>query len=248
MAAKPIAILQHSAEVVAGFFEIWLTTHGLPYRTIRLDLGEPVPTDAEPFAGICSLGGPMSANDELPWVEPELALLRAADEAEVPVLGMCLGGQLLARSFGAAVTVNPMPEIGWSELSVTDPALARRWLDWEAGALEFFQWHGDTFALPSGARNFLASPYCAHQAYVLERPGHAHLGLQFHCEMTPALIRAWLAQERWRRQPAPAERGADTLAAVQTAEEILDCMEQRTRRMNTLAARLYERWAEGLAR
>ena len=76
----------------------------VPYQTVRVYDGDSMPRSADAYSGICSLGGGMSANDELPWIEDELALLRDADQRGVPIIGHCLGGQLLAKAFGAPVT------------------------------------------------------------------------------------------------------------------------------------------------
>ncbi|MFN3564908.1 MAG: type 1 glutamine amidotransferase [Burkholderiaceae bacterium] len=245
--ARPVAIFQHDRDVGPGYFEIWLRGRGLPYALIRIDRGDPVPADPREFAGLCFMGGPMSVNDPLPWIEPVCALIRAADAAAVPVIGHCLGGQLLARAFDARVTRSPVKEIGWGALRVTDARLAAEWLGVESlEGVEFFQWHGDAFELPPGARNFVASEFCVHQAYVIDRGGFAHLGMQFHCEMTPTLVRAWLADETWRAE-VDEERRATGGPAVQDAAEMLRNLRARTTRMNSLAARLYERWSQGLA-
>lgn len=187
---KPIAIFQHEADTPPGYFATWLAQEGLPYTVVRLDAGDPVPQRAADFAGLCFMGGAMSVNDRLAFIEPECALIRAADAAGVPVIGHCLGGQLIAKALGAPVVRHTLKEIGWQPLYPSDPALAQEWLGPEVPErLETFQWHGDTFALPPGARNFLSSPLCANQAYVIDRGTYAHLGMQFHCEMTPELVR-----------------------------------------------------------
>ena len=108
-----------------------------------------------------------------------------------------------------------------------------------------FQWHGDTFALPPQAKNFLASSLCVRQAYVIERDAYAHLGMQFHCEMTPALIRAWTSDSTWLEE-VEAERRGNGGPGVQNAEQMLDRVDARCAAMNELAARLYTRWSEGL--
>ena len=241
----PILVLQHHADVGPGYFADWLRARGLGFRLVRLDLGEQVPAEAGAYAGVCSLGGPMSANDPLPWIDAELRLLRQAVDDGVPVIGHCLGGQLLARSLGAAVSRNPVKEIGWGRVGITEPLLAQQWLGATAAEIEMFQWHGDTFALPAGAANFLASSFCAHQAYVLERGGVAHLGMQFHCEATPAIVHNWTGDDTWYDEVAE-ERQTTGGPAVQDAEQMRTDLEARCARMHALAARLYERWAQGL--
>jgi GMP synthase-like glutamine amidotransferase len=245
---RPVAIFQHAIDVEPGYFQTWLDERLIPAQKIEPYRGDPVPVDPRAFSGICLMGGPMSVNDPLPWIDEELRLVRAADEAGVPVIGHCLGGQLLAKAFGAPVTRHTVKEIGWGEVRITDAALAERWL--ENGAprtLEMFQWHGDTFALPPQAKNFLASSLCAQQAYVIERATFAHLGMQFHCEMTPALIRAWTDDPTWLEE-VTLERRLNGGPGVQNAEQMLDRVEERCAAMNRLAARLYARWSEGLVR
>lgn len=241
---RPIAIVQHEADVAPGNFELHLQARGRPYQLIRLHAGDAVPASAAPFAGICSLGGNMSVNDDMPWIEPEIALMRDADARGVPIIGHCLGGQLLARAFGAPVTRAPHLELGWGRVAVEDAALAREWLGDDVAAVEFFQWHGDTFALPDAARRVLTGSWCANQAYVVQRPGYAHVGMQFHIEMTPDLVRLWAADPTAAHE-AEAERRRTGGPAVQSPQEMLVDLESRAARMYRVAAHLYDRWLCG---
>ena len=247
MRGKPIAVFQHEADAPAGYFETWMRARRLPYAVVRIDRGEAVPADAHEFSGLCFMGGAMSVNDPLPWIDDELALIRDADARGVPVIGHCLGGQLLARALGGSVRRNPVREIGWHAVTVTDRDLAARWLgdDADMAALEFFQWHGDTFELPPGALGFLGSALCARQAFVIERSGFAHLGMQFHCEMTPALVDAWT---QTGGEEIALERAASGGPGVQSPAQMSANAAQRAGRMHALSRRLYERWADGLRR
>jgi GMP synthase-like glutamine amidotransferase len=247
-AMKPVAVFQHSPEAGPGYFAEWLAQQGIAMCLIRIDQGDVVPEGADKFSGLCFMGGPMSVNDALPWIAPELALIRDADARGIPVIGHCLGGQLLARALGGAVTENPVKEIGWARLRVTDADTARAWLGTDrTDEPEFFQWHGDTFSLPPGAVNFLASDLCANQAFVIERSGYAHLAMQFHCEMTPALVQDWATDPEGVAEIVE-ERQRTGGAGVSDPDAMLREVELRTPRMNAVAARLYERWARGLAR
>ena len=243
---RPVVILQHHGDVAPGYFEDWLRGNRIDFSTVRLDLGEPVPESPDEFAGICSLGGPMSVNDGLPWTAPELGLLRAAVAAGVPVIGHCLGGQLLARALGAPVSQARCKEIGWGRVAITQPQLAREWLGATPPEVEMFQWHGDTFAVPARAVNFLASRWCEHQAFVVEHGGVAHIGMQFHCEATAEIVRAWSGDDTWYDE-VQAERAATGGPAVQDAEAMREDLEARGAAMHVLAARIYARWWRGAA-
>lgn len=234
---KPVAVFRHAPTEGPGYFATFLDEHRIDWRLIRLDEGEPVPATAAGFAGLAFMGGPMSANDALPWTEPVLALIRDAVRREVPVIGHCLGGQLLAKALGAAVTRNPVKEIGWHRVDVEDTPEAREWLGADLRAFTTFQWHGETFAIPPGGRRILRGEHCENQAYVV---GGRHLGMQCHVEMTAELVRTWC------------ETGAEEIAqssaspAVQAVPEIEAQAAQRLPVLADTARRLYAHWIRGL--
>ncbi len=182
------------------------------------------------------MGGPMSVNDDLPWIAAELALIRAAVAAGTPLIGHCLGGQLMSKALGGRVTRNPVEEIGWGVVRVEPVPEARRWF---GDLTEFlaFHWHGETFTIPAGATRILGSPYCASQAFSLG----PHLGMQCHVEMTAEMIRRWC--EGWDEQ---VRSGASP--SVQTPAAMQEGIDERVRALGAVAARLYDRWLEGLAR
>ena len=179
----------------------------------------------------------MSVNDDLPWIAPALELVREAVRKDVPVIGHCLGGQLMAKAFGGAVTRSRYKEIGWGEVKVSDNGVAREWLG-ELPAFETFQWHGETFTIPPGATRILENPHCANQAFALGK----HLGLQCHVEMTEELIRLWV------RSGTHEMRESAASPAVQPADEIYRDMDARLERLHKVADQLYDKWIEHLAR
>ena len=117
---RPIAILRFSPTEGPAYFAEWLARKRIASTLVALDDGARVPADPRGFAGITLMGGPMGVNDALPWIAPVCALLREAVSEEVPALGHCLGGQLLAKALGAEVMRAPAPEIGWIEVEATD--------------------------------------------------------------------------------------------------------------------------------
>jgi len=198
-----------------------------------------VPRDAARFSGLAFMGGPMSVNDELPWIAPALELIRDAVRKDVPVIGHCLGGQLMSKAFGGSVGANAVKEIGWGEVRVSDNAVAREWLD-GLRAFESFHWHGETFTIPPGATRILENDACANQAFALGK----HLGMQCHVEMTPELVRSWV-----RGAGGAAEiSAARSSRAVQAPEEIERDLERRVQALSEVANRLYDRWTESLSK
>src|SRR5258706_3322767 len=140
-AVKPVAVFRFSDTEGPGHFATFLDAHRMPWKLVKLDEGEAVPASGAGFAGLAFMGGPMSANDDLPWTAPVLELMRDAVARKVPVIGHCLGGQMLARAAGGEVKANPVKEIGWNRLRVQDTALARRRVGRDGREVTTF--HGD---------------------------------------------------------------------------------------------------------
>lgn len=232
---KTIAIFRHTASEGPGYFATFLDNNGIPWEIIRVDEGQPIPDDPRQFAGLVFMGGPMSVNDPLPWIPPVLQLIRAAVATDIPVLGHCLGGQLMSKALGGVVTSNPVKEIGWGEIGASDNDAARAWLD-GLTRFEGFHWHGETFSLPDSATRIMSSAYCENQAYVLGK----HLAMQCHVEMTPTMIRTWC--NSWAD-----EISASDSPAVQAPEIMQANMESQLAALNRVADRLYSRWIKGLA-
>lgn len=163
---------------------------GCEYADLYLHDG-PDP-DIGAYDGLIFLGGPMSANDPLPYLDRERALITRAAERGQPILGICLGSQLIARSLGADVHRNREKEIGWFDIHFTDAAAKDVLFGGIPGPETVFHWHGDTWELPPGAALLASSQACANQAF---RSGNNIYGLQFHLEVTPEMIADWQAQD-----------------------------------------------------
>jgi GMP synthase-like glutamine amidotransferase len=235
---KPIVIFRHAATEGPGYFATYLDRHRVPWEMVKVDEGAAIPSDPRAFGGLAFMGGPMSVNDDLPWIAPVLRLIRAAVEQGVPTLGHCLGGQLIAKALGAVVTRNRVKEIGWGRVDVAEGEVAAAWLGAGRRHFDCFHWHGETFSIPAGATRIAGSPWCENQAFVLG----PHLAMQCHVEMTSRLIEAWCRD--WGKEVESLARRAPS---VQSPEEMLDRVEEKVHALNAVADRIYDRWAAGLS-
>jgi GMP synthase-like glutamine amidotransferase len=183
-----VLALQHISCEPPAAYEDELLDRGLELARVEVDEGEPLP-DWRGFAAIVVMGGPMGAYEDgaHPWLAPEKRLIREAVEADVPVWGVCLGAQLLAASLGAEVHPGPEPEVGILPVELTPAAADDPVFRHAPARFPALQWHGDTFALPEGARLLASSPAYPHQAFAVGRS----YGIQFHIEVGPGLAREW---------------------------------------------------------
>jgi len=231
---KPVAICRYAPHEGPGYFATYLDLRRVPWCVIKLDCGESLP-DVKDITGLAMMGGPMSVNDDLPWLPTMLSLIRRCVADDIPVIGHCLGGQLFAKALGAEVSRNPVKEIGWGRIDLVDRAEAAEW--GSAESFVSYHWHGETFAIPSGATRIWSSVHCANQAFVLDR----HLGMQCHIEMTEDMIAAWCetgAEE--------IERNAHRSPAVQTYEQMRANAAANLGALHRLAQRVYSRWLQGV--
>jgi GMP synthase-like glutamine amidotransferase len=182
-----IHIFQHVPYEGPAKIEAWLKEQGHELKFSRLYESSRIPL-LKSIQGLVIMGGPMGVNDEekYPWLKLEKAFIKKALEAGLPVLGVCLGAQLMAAALGAKVYANKEKEIGWWELKLTPEGVESGLLG-EAKAPQAFHWHGDTFDLPLGATRLAKSADCLNQAFSW---GQKALGLQFHLEVGPAELRA----------------------------------------------------------
>jgi GMP synthase-like glutamine amidotransferase len=214
-----LLVIEHELDAPAGLLGPWAEARGLTLSVIHLGGGDRLPARLPDCAGVVVLGSEQTAfDDAVPWLAGELALVGQALTEGVPLLGICFGGQVLARALGARVYRLPEPEIGWVRLASQHPGLAGGpWLEW----------HRDGFDLPPGARE-LATGGASVQAYAIG----PHLGLQFHPEATEPITRAWL---RATQPPLPAARSAGLCQGWQDAGS----------RIAADAAILFSAWLDG---
>jgi GMP synthase (glutamine-hydrolysing) len=216
-------ILQHTATEGPERLAALLAARGIRWETRALYDGAPVPEDVAPGQSLIVMGGAMGVADAgsaaYPFLALEIALLRRLLARDTPVLGICLGSQLLAAAAGARVYPNTRPgpdgkpvparEVGWGPIDLIgadrEPVLAGL----PAQPL-VVHWHGDTYDLPPGAVHLASTPVCRHQAY---RVGRRAFGLQFHPELEPETIALWVREDAdYVRGALGPEGGARILA------------------------------------
>lgn len=235
----PIVVFRFSQTEGPGYLGDFLTQRGILWTQINVDTGDIVPKDISGYSGLVLMGGPMSVNDNLPWIAQVLDLIRQAITRNLPVLGHCLGGQLMSKALGAQITQNPVKEIGWGGVSKVGHNPAPEWLGGLPSSFEVFQWHGETFSIPEPATRLLESPFCSNQAWLLN---NTHLALQCHIEMTAPMIQAWC------------EVGASEIAqasespAVQQPAVMQENLAERLEHLHSVADVLYGKWVQALVR
>jgi GMP synthase (glutamine-hydrolysing) len=238
MSRPTIAVIQHLANGGVGRFGHFAHANHLPLREFHGYAGEDLPTSLKHFDALCVLGGPMSANDDIAYLRRTEHLIREAVSDDKPVIGHCLGGQLMARSFGARIERASVPEIGWLPLSANVDKPSSPWFD--ENEMTVFQWHNERFALPTGATHIARSRWCDTQAFTL---GTRHLAMQFHIEITADIIESWLAEKVCQDALltyAPQHESVQDEATLRAHTARLIEASHRT------ADHLYHRWARPL--
>jgi len=227
-----VLILQFMDDDAPAYLGSWLRGRGITADVRLAEQGLGFPECIAGYSALALLGGAMSVNDDLPYLRTAQSLVAQAIAADVPVLGHCLGGQLMARTLGARVGASPAPEVGWHRMDAIDSSACRDWLGLEPSH-RVFHWHYEAFDLPAGAVPLARSANCPHQAFAIGR----HLAMQFHVEVDAAKLALWLtmtdAQYQQARQRFPTVHGVGRMRGDEAA-----CLPAQQR----LADRIYARW------
>jgi GMP synthase (glutamine-hydrolysing) len=223
-----VLVLQHADIETPGTIGDALDAAGIARQTILCHAGQPVPRDTKKFDGLLVMGGPQSVyeQDKFPYLRDELRLIESALDAGKPILGVCLGSQLLAAALGARVYAGKHKEIGWYPVTTAKDDF------WKGAPAKFmaFHWHGDVFDLPAGATSLASSELTPCQAF---RYGANAVGLLFHMEVTRALVAGMVTTF------------ADELHAAKVdARRILRGAEEHLPALQKTGAMIFRRWAK----
>jgi GMP synthase-like glutamine amidotransferase len=188
-----VLVFQHDPFEDLGFFADILARQQSDFRAVRLFHGEMPTEDWDGVRALIILGGPMSVHEEeeYPFLRWEKTIIRTAIQEGIALLGICLGAQLIAAAAGAAVYQGRLKEVGWYPISLTPEGQVDSLLGYLPEKPTVFQWHGEGFELPASARSLASSPYYENQAF---RIGKNVYGLQFHLEVTAAMVERWLEE------------------------------------------------------
>lgn len=238
-----VLIFLHMDDEHPGYIADFLQQKAIPYRIIRAYSGESIPALDESMVGLVFMGGIMSVNDDIPWLQDEIRLITQALDKGVPLLGHCLGGQLISNALGEKVTENSVKEVGWhscirASRGKTNNTSVENELDWLGDTEDpfaMFHWHGETFAIPEKATPLFSSTHCKNQAYSY---ADNVLAMQCHVEMTLPLISNWI--NTWRDDLTKVS------ASEQSYDQIKENLEEKINALNRVAHNLYTRWVSRL--
>ena len=230
---RPVLILQHQTPERPAYLATWLKQHHIAYRTCCAAV-EPFPSSIEPYAALAVMGGGMSANDPLVSNRQAEILILQAMRLGRPVIGHCLGGQLMSRALGSTIGASPKPEIGWHAIDYAQDPLVEHWFGTNPTPT-VIQWHYESFGIPEGATLLASSASCANQAWALG----PHLAMQFHIEMDEVKAREWAADD-----DAVWNAALSIWPTVQNNQQILEGIDPYLAQHQATAAHIYSTWLQ----
>jgi len=186
-----VLVITHVESEGPGTLGVFFHSAGADIRTVRLYAGDTLPADPNDVDAIISMGGPMNVyeEDKYPFLREETSFLKLAIDVGKPVLGICLGAQMIAKALGAQVTKSPVQEVGWGTVTLANNGPRDALFHGLPGTLDVFQWHEDMFHIPQGGKLLAYSEVCPHQAFRYRNA----LGLQFHLEVTADILLDWFS-------------------------------------------------------
>jgi GMP synthase (glutamine-hydrolysing) len=229
---KPVLILQHQTPEYAAYLKTWLEQHGIDYETRNANAGELFPDSIEPYEALAVMGGGMSANDPLVSNRQAEILILQAMRLDRPVIGHCLGGQLMTRALGGTIGASPQPEIGWQPIDYVDDPMVAHWFG-DDPTPTVIQWHYEAFTVPEGAVRLAGSGACPNQAWALGK----HLAMQFHIEMDRRKAQDWAQDEDPKWVVAKTEH-----TTVQDSRAILEGIDLYLEKHQATADHIYRTW------
>lgn len=232
---KRLRIFHHQVCEPPAYLCTYLERRGLPFEIICIHENQVVPDGLDDVSGLIFMGGQGSVNDDKNWITQELMLIQQADMQGIPILGVCLGAQLISKALGGSVYPGDDMEIGWHAIEAvnTNTSSTQRENPWLAGLpdnFDAFQWHAHTFTVPPDFMHLWSSLCYQQQGFAKGRV----LGMQFHLEVTTDSV-----LELSRHYADDLSHPSD---CVQSVEQITYNLLARTNRLHQVAEQIYDRW------
>jgi len=228
---KPVLVLEHQLPERLAYLGTWLNNHGIPYVVFNADIDKVFPDSIEPFSALAVMGGGMSANDPLHTSRQAEILILQAMRNDIPVIGHCLGGQLMSKALGGKISSSPKPEIGWQPIKYVNES-AKEWFG-ENPTDTVIHWHYESFSIPEGATLLASSDACPNQAFSIGK----HLAMQFHIEIDENKAKSWVEDldAKW-------DQAVQDYDTVQNKEEILNGIALNLAKHQATANSIYTNW------
>ena len=226
----PVYILCHADCEPAGYFCDYLDARNIPYKKInslKLDVST---INLDAVSGLVFMGGPYSLMDNCEWMSKEISLIQGARKKNIPMMGVCLGAQLISKALGSEVSKAHFMETGWHQIRFDSSVLAGSASINLDKTFEVFEWHEDTFDIPDGATAIFKGENFENQGYIL---GNI-LAMQFHLEMTSDMVHEWLGRYK-HCLPEPCRY-------VQSPLQITENLDQRLDQLHQVADQIYGWW------
>lgn len=230
---KPVRIFRHVVCEGPGYLGTFLERKNIPYDVICIDEDITVPQSLDDVSGLVFMGGSMNVTDPLQWISDEKKLIRNAINKNIPVMGICLGAQLMSAALGGEITHDPYMEIGWHAVKPDSEHYDNEWLKDLPQEFIPFHWHADTFSIPEGATALLHSDCRKNQAFTIKNS----IAIQFHLEMTIEMIEKWVylfKSDLDNKYPC-----------VQKSDDIILNLEQKIDTLHQYADIFFAKWIKG---
>ena len=234
---KPVLLLENQLPEKIGYLGTWLEENKIPCVVYNAEIHKEFPSSINDYSALAIMGGAMSANDPLYTSRQAEILILQAMYKDIPVIGHCLGGQLIAKALGARVTESPEPEIGWQEITYLEKPETKQWFG-ENPTSKVIHWHYETFSIPKGATLLASNDSCPNQAFSIGKA----LAMQFHIEIDEDKIFYWVSEddEKWAQSRA-------NYKSVQEKFEILSGVGLHLLQHQKTADNIYSNWLKCLS-
>ena len=229
---KPVLILENQTPDRLGYLRSWLIQNNIIFEVYNAEIHKQFPSSINKYSALAVMGGAMSANDPLYTSRQAEVLILQAMYRDIPVIGHCLGGQLMAKALGAKIDKSPMPEIGWQDIRYVDDPSTQEWFG-DNPTSKVMHWHYESFEIPNGAKLLASSDACPNQAFSIGK----HLAMQFHIEMDIDKVNYWVSEDDELWKAARAE-----YKTVQTDNQMLNESLEYMEQHQKTADNIYKNW------